>query len=298
MPFVPGFLPSTSGFHFSNSTFPNVPDIKIDVLGQQIGIGNAANGLCGGMAFAARDYFEAGIPIPPDTTNPSSGPLFDYIVRRLIDSFNLFLPSPPPLPPVPPFLVLPYPPFGPGPATYMWLMNPELPDHETVASNLLISPRGRAWVMINDVWPKIKADIDNGRLSPIAQVKIKSLDPTKMGNNHQVLAYGYDLDSRNNLVIHIYDPNHPNDNTVTMSLNIGNPQQTTPIASRKAPPCGVSSSPSSFELKLLFQLESCGRATGGGAISVKASFTQEVYPRTEVVPRVVNTRRGLAATIP
>jgi hypothetical protein len=120
MPVVPGFLQSISGFHFSNRTFPQVPDITINILGQQIGIGDASNGLCGGMVFAARDYFEAGIPIPPDTTNPSSGPLFDYIVSRLLDSFNLFLPAPPP-PPPPPFLFTPTPPFGPGPATYMYV---------------------------------------------------------------------------------------------------------------------------------------------------------------------------------
>src|SRR5450756_534411 len=61
---VSGFLPSTSGFHFPNR-FPHVPDLKINVLGQQIAIGDAANGLCGGMVFTARDYFEAGISIPP-----------------------------------------------------------------------------------------------------------------------------------------------------------------------------------------------------------------------------------------
>jgi hypothetical protein len=97
---VPGFLPSTSGFHFDN-LFDSVPLINIDVLGQQISIGDASNGLCGGMAYAARDYFEAGISIPPDTTAPSSGPLFDHLVRRLFDSFNLLLPPPPP--PIPPF---------------------------------------------------------------------------------------------------------------------------------------------------------------------------------------------------
>lgn len=39
--------------------------------------------------------------------------------------------------------------------------------------------------MINEQWPKIKADIDRGQLSPIALVELKSLDPTQLGMNHQ-----------------------------------------------------------------------------------------------------------------
>lgn len=231
---VAGFLPSTSGFHFANR-FPHVPDLTFNLMGQPIAIGDAANGLCGGMVFAVRDFFEAGIaipaiaPEPPGMTGPSSGPLFDYLVRRLFDSFNLLLPPSPPLP-LPPFVnfITPTPPFGPGPVTYMWLMNPALPDHETVASNAGLSPRGRAWVMIKDEWPKIKADIDSGRLSPIGLIEIKSLDPTQMGNNHQVLVYGYDLDGTD-LTMHLYDPNHEDDDTVTMFLSLADPQRTTSV---------------------------------------------------------------------
>ncbi|MEH7549810.1 hypothetical protein [Neobacillus vireti] len=43
-----GFLPSSSGFKFGNN-FPHVPLRKIKVLGQQIPIGDASYGLCGGM---------------------------------------------------------------------------------------------------------------------------------------------------------------------------------------------------------------------------------------------------------
>ncbi|MCA1640862.1 MAG: hypothetical protein LC785_02530 [Acidobacteria bacterium] len=86
--------------------------------------------------------------------------------------------------------------------------------------------------MVNVAWQQIKTDIDNGRLSPIAQIRIKSSDPMQMGQNHQVLAYGYDLNG-NDLVIRIYDPNYPDDDTVTMSLNIGNPEQTTVVTESK-----------------------------------------------------------------
>ncbi len=221
---VPGFLPSTSGFHFSNSSFPPVPLLTINVLGVEIPIGDASNGLCGGMVFASRDYFEAGLPPPPDTDAPSSGPLFDYLVKRLVDSFNLILPPPPPPPP----FFTPTPPFGPGPATYMWLMDPALPDHETWASNVGLAPRGRAWVMINEEWPKIRSDLDSGTLSPVGLIELKSIDPFQMGHNHQVLAYGYELDGTD-LTIYIYDPNYPNIDNVTMSFSIANPQHTTPV---------------------------------------------------------------------
>jgi hypothetical protein len=231
---VPGFLPHTAGFHFSNSAFDHVPDVTIDILGKKVGIGDAANGLCGGMVFAVRDYFEAGISIPQRNVSPSSGPLFDYIVKRLFDSFDLLLP-PPPLPPVPGLFITPIPPFGPGPLTYMHLMDPALPDHETVASQIGASYHGRAWVMIVDSWPRIKADIDTHHLSPIGLIEIKNTDPTLMGKNHQVLVYGYSLDG-SDLTLRLYDPNEPDNDTVTMSLNIAHPEHTTTVTNTAASP--------------------------------------------------------------
>ena len=116
---VPGFLPSTSGFAFAND-FPKVPVRHIGIPGVvSVPIGDASNGLCGGMAFAARDYFEARMPPPPDTEPPGSGPLFEYLVDRLFGSFDL--------------------PFGP--ARYLQLMSPLLPDGETTWSRLGLVPR-------------------------------------------------------------------------------------------------------------------------------------------------------------
>jgi hypothetical protein len=203
---IPGFRPSTSGFSFSNS-FPVVPHFTLNVLGVQVPIGNAANGLCGGMAFAARDYFEAGLARPALTTPPSSGPLYNTFVGRLYDSFNL--PN--------------------GPVKYMHLMNPDLPDHETWWSMTFGSPRGRAWITIVEEWPRIKADLDGGHPSPIALIHVKSHDPMAMGQNHQVLAWGYDLVG-NDLTIFVYDPNYPDNDNIRISLNIGNPTVTTAMS--------------------------------------------------------------------
>jgi hypothetical protein len=216
MPSVPGFLPSKSCFHFDNR-FPGVPDVTINVAGAVVEIGNAANGLCGGMVYAVRDFFEVNSAVPATMQAPTNGPLFDYIVARLFDSFNVGVfvgASPKPLD---------------GPQTYLYLMQPTLPDHETWLSRVNLAPHGRAWVMINSEWPKIKSDIDSGHPSPLALVTVKSFDPFQLGNNHQVLAYGYDLDG-SALTLHIYDPNsHDNDN-VRLSLNLANPQQTTDVA--------------------------------------------------------------------
>lgn len=47
---------------------------------------------------------------------------------------------------------------------------------------------------------------------------IKSLDPSDLGENHQVLAYGYQMRG-NNVEIFLYDPNHPNMDNLKMSFN-------------------------------------------------------------------------------
>lgn len=179
---VPGFIPSISGFRFNNA-FPRVPLRFIGIPGViRIPIGDASNGLCGGMVFAARDYFEAGRPPPPDTTPPSSRRLFDYLVRRLLDSFNL--------------------PFGP--ARYLELMNPALPDREPVLRWMGWGPHGRVWRMAREEWPKVRSDIDAGHPSPLGLVMVKSFDPFDLKHNHQVLAYAYELRGAD-LMLRLYE---------------------------------------------------------------------------------------------
>ena len=194
---VPGFLPSTSGFRFPNS-FPSVPLRWIGIPGVlRVPIGDASNGLCGGMAFAARDYFERGQPPRPDTEPPDEGPLFDYLVDRLFDSFDLPL----------------------GPARYFELMNPLLGDGETIWARLGLAPHGRYRRMAQEEWPRIRADIDSGHPCPLGLVRVTSTDPIDLKENHQVLAYGYELDA-NRLTLRLYDPNRPDRDDVTISLDM------------------------------------------------------------------------------
>jgi hypothetical protein len=194
---VPGFLPSTRGLHFTNY-YPHEPEITIQLpFGKTLGLGDAANGLCGGMAFVARDYFEADRPSPPDTeAPPGDSALYRFVVQRLLDSFNL--------------------PLGIG--RYLELMEPSFPD---------VSPGfglpGRSSVMLHDEWPKVRADLDAGHPVPLGLVKVISDQPENLGKNHQVLAYGYDLDGTN-LTIWLYDPNYPNRDDIQFQLSTANAQ--------------------------------------------------------------------------
>jgi hypothetical protein len=205
---VPGFLPSTAGLAFPNA-FSHTPVRSIGIPGLvTVPIGDAADGLCGGMVFAARDYFEAGRPPPPDPDPPAGGtPMFDYLVRRLFDSFDL----------------------PRGPVRYLELMNPALPDGDGLLARVGLVPHGRAWRMIRDEWPKIRAELDGGRPCPLGLVRIRSLNPFDLKHNHQVLAYGYDLDGPD-LTLWVYDPNRPGDDRVTVSLSLGDPRRATAVA--------------------------------------------------------------------
>jgi hypothetical protein len=204
---VARFSPSASGFRFANS-FPHVPVRRIGIPGVvSVPIGDASNGLCGGMVFAVRDYFEAGRTPPSDATAPGDGPLFGYLVDRLFDSFDLPL----------------------GPARYLQLMSPLLPDGETFWTRLGFGPHGRSWQMVRDEWPKVRADIDAGHPSPIGLVTVRSADPFDLKRDHQVLVGGYDLDG-DWVTLHLYDPNQPGRDDIALRFSSGDPTRPQTLA--------------------------------------------------------------------
>jgi hypothetical protein len=86
------FLPSTHGFRFVNSfpvKFLDQVTIPAPFGDYQLPLKNAAYGLCGGMSFAAMDYYQAGIAIPTLTEAPVYGDvLFGYLRRRQLDSLS------------------------------------------------------------------------------------------------------------------------------------------------------------------------------------------------------------------
>jgi hypothetical protein len=190
---VPAFLPSTRGLHFTNY-YPHEPELTVRLpLGRVLPIGDAANGLCGGMAYAVADFYEAGRTIPADIQPPPAGsPLYQFIVKRLMDSFNLPL----------------------GIARYLELMQPVFPD-----VGLGFGLPGRASVMVQHEWPRIRTVLDAGHPAPLGLVKVKSDRPEDLCKNHQALAYGYDLDGTS-LTLWLYDPNYPNADDVQLSLDV------------------------------------------------------------------------------
>jgi hypothetical protein len=204
---VPGFLPSTSGLHFINA-FPHAPAVEIPLPnGQTLGIGDAANGLCGGMVFTVRDYFEAHRSPPSDTTPPPEGsPLFEYLVGRLIASFNLPL----------------------GIARYLELMDPLRPAAETFQSSHGLGLHSCGWIMVEQEWSKVQQELDAGHPSPLGLVKVVSSSARDLGKNHQVLAYGYDLDG-SDLKVSLYDPNYPDRDDICLQVSLGNPSAPTPV---------------------------------------------------------------------
>jgi len=193
---VPDFLPSTSGLKFANS-WPHEADLALQLQGRFIfGIGDAANGLCGGMSFTVADHHIAGVPIWPDATAPAAdSPHFKAIVSRQLDSLS----------------------WGLLPLQFYSMMAFR-PERATVFGNLLgRAPQGTATV--RDEWPKIRAELDGGSLVNLGLVRASANDPRRLTSNHQVLAYGYTLDG-SNLAVAIYDPNHPGDDTVELRVSI------------------------------------------------------------------------------
>jgi hypothetical protein len=200
------FLPSSDGFAFANS-WPSEPAVSVPTPFGSIGIGNAAAGLCGGMVFAALDYWHA--RQPPRASRPAPGtPLFQFIVRRLVDSWHV--PA--------------------GVAEYYQWMN--LPDGDTSMDVLgypLVTQRGVSWRTIQQQWPEVMASIDAGQPAALGLVTIASARPSMIVHNHQVLAYGYLL-SGTEVTVQVYDPNSGPDDGVHITFDTAAPAQATTFA--------------------------------------------------------------------
>jgi hypothetical protein len=167
-----------------------------DVLDENsLPLTHADAGMCGGMVFAVMDYFAAHL-LPPTQTNPPSradDPLFRYIRDRLFDSFDI---------------------LGQGHRN-LGYSAPTYPNGDEGVIQTVGLARGRSWVTYRDELPLVKDDVDAGRLSPLALIQTDNLD---IGNNHQVLAYGY-TQSGQDVTLYIWDPNSGRQE-VTYNFNI------------------------------------------------------------------------------
>ncbi|MDP9903296.1 hypothetical protein [Arthrobacter bambusae] len=189
---VDGFLPSTKAPLFGNGPWPVAANYEIQVLGlPPVTIDSTAFGFCGGMAFLAKDIFEAGTPQLRGTDSqavPVS--VVHHILSRLIDSFD-----------------------GPG-VVGDWLVATSELDHRTIFGG------DGLFAQTVDEASKVMATIDAGTLCPIGVVLVQSAAPWAVFHNHVELVYGYDL-ADSQLTLHVYDCNYPGRDDITISLDIG-----------------------------------------------------------------------------
>ena len=179
---VSGFLPSTHGLHFANRFSPG-PTLRLGPIDPRwIGIGDASAGLCGGMSWYVRERFEAGLPIPIDPTPPENGsPLFRALVRRQILSLDWLR----------------------GPLQFWWM---------GAIGAERAARRSRAVE-----WPRIRADIDAGRLAMVGLVRHEGWSPFDLTKDHQVVAYAYEV-AGDAVTLRIYDPNWPDRDDVVVTV--------------------------------------------------------------------------------
>ena len=182
---VAGFLPSVNGLHFANRWEPG-PTIRLGLLDPRlVGVGDAKAGLCGGMSWFVRERFETGQSMPGDLVAPPNGsPLFRAIVRRQILSLD-------------------------------WLRVPLRFWRLASMSPAALAPRS-----LDVEWPRLRAQIDAGRLAMVGLVRHHGWNPMHLDRDHQVLAYGYDTEGPGGpTTIHVYDPNWPDRDDVTLHLS-------------------------------------------------------------------------------
>jgi hypothetical protein len=180
---VPGFLPSTHGLHFRNS-FPPGPTVRLGPFDTRWlgGLGDASAGLCGGMAWYVRERFAAGLPIPADPAPPANGsPLFEALVRRQVLSLEWMR----------------------TPLAFWWMGGR--------------GTSGAARQTLETELPKIHGSIDAGRLALVGLVRHLGWNPMQQTESHQVLAYATDTQA-SVTTLRIYDPNWPDRDDITVSV--------------------------------------------------------------------------------
>ena len=186
------FNPQVHGFKFVNRF-----TVPVELLGFNFG---NFSGLCGGMAYAALDYFRAGITIPQQNYMPARGmPLYDYLLNRQqtsvksnLDKWGEYG-------------------FNPGGARNREFFNWGL----QLGSGRL---------------GELQSRIDRGEPVPLGLQDCGNdcaCPSGKCPGNHQVLAIGYEMGrykgdlgaNIEDLSIFVYDPNYPN-RTMTLRPHV------------------------------------------------------------------------------
>ncbi len=179
------FAAATHGFRFANS-FSLTDTVIPRSLRRKppfLALNDVVIGLCGGMCFAALDYFYQPSPTPGfSSVDQLSTQLVDYLWRRQWDSLR----------------------GGALAKVLTWTLRQE--------NSLARSIAG--WEV-----PKLRASLRDGDPCVLALIRVGGI--AEVMGNHQVLATGYDyVPETQHLALRLYDPNFPGEEpTVTMNLS-------------------------------------------------------------------------------
>ena len=79
-------------------------------------------------------------------------------------------------------------------------------------------------------------DTRSGTVPPIARlIRVAAVDPRKLTNNHQVVAYGYAEDGRG-VTLRTYDPNWPDRDDVAITVHLDNALRPTGLSQTTGEP--------------------------------------------------------------
>ena len=190
------FRPRAHGFAFANCFPAGKPVFVVRVPPFRIPVGDASKGLCGGMVFAALDHLRRELLPPAD---PNAAGLHQYLARRLLASFNL------------PWTIL---------RLYQWMGRPDA----ARARGGYYPQATVPYLTTQKEWPKVRAALLAGDPAPLMLVKARGRNPWDLGQNHQVLAVGYDeAPDTGDVTVYLYEPNYPvcgaGDEDVTLRFN-------------------------------------------------------------------------------
>lgn len=159
-------------FRFVNSFQLQFPVFMNLPYAGTINLNEITFGLCGGICFAALDYFHANQTPPPFQTPQEIEPrLFGFLCDRQLDSLKIF--------------------------TVLKFMEWMITDEKQIPT------RVKRYEI-----PKLRRLLQKGEPAVLGLVRVRGVQsPTQ---NHQVLAVGYELDpALEQISIYLYDPNHP-----------------------------------------------------------------------------------------
>jgi hypothetical protein len=165
------FVPDRDGFHY--------PNAFVNVIAKLPGFGTIeTGGRCGGMAYAALDYwFNGRLPIPAPSALPADGTLMaDYVYRRLFDTYLV-----------------------PSAVNFItWTL---------VGDDGTFFHKGVTRWTKEGEFPKLRSMIDQGKPQVLGLVKVTDL--RRIGDDHQVVAYGYEDDGAGTLTVYVWDNRYP-----------------------------------------------------------------------------------------